>query len=312
VTVTILVGDVRERLRDLPDQSAQCCVTSPPYFGLRDYGVDGQIGLEPTLSGYIAALVDVFREVRRVLRDDGVAFLNLGDSYAASGRQQIGRHDEHPDALARRHAEYATGRPKAATGGNDRTWRDADLGGLKPKDLMMVPARVAIALCDDGWWLRTSAHESIFLLTKSAKYFWDQEAVREPNTEGTIDRLRSGPVQAKSLGPKNQQGRKDGGTQPYAEANGRNIRNVWHLGPEPFPGAHFATMPTEIPRRCIKAGSRPGDTILDPFGGAGTTGLVADELDRDCILVELNPEYAEIARRRIHGAAPLFADVQVA
>lgn len=384
MTVTILVGDTRDRLKDIPDNSIQCCVTSPPYFGLRSYLPDGhdhkhaEIGLEPTLSGYIAALVDVFREVRRVLRDDGVVFLNLGDSYASQGGiHTTGSYD---GTLGRKMS------------GVDRSNRMTD--GLKPKDLMMVPARVAIALQDDGWYLRshiiwakkapmpesvtdrpTSAHESIFLLTKSARYFWDQEAVREPLAESSVSRL-SQDVESQIGSLRANGGMKTNGTMKAVQhPNGANLRNVWHLGPESFSGAHFATMPTEIPRRAIKAGTsergccaacgapwsrvvertameirrsdwsegagnrtaasgtmvkpptsqtlgwQPGCRcdagvvpckVLDPFFGSGTTGLVADELGRDCIGVELNAEYAELARRRIFGAAPLFASVDVA
>ena len=302
MTVTILVGDTRTRLNDLPDASVQCCVTSPPYFNLRDYGVSGQIGLEPTLAEYLAAMVEVFRGVRRVLCDDGTLWLNIGSSY-----------------------------------------------GTNKCDLM-VPARVALALIDDGWILRsdiiwgktapmpesvtdrpTSAHEHIFLLTKSARYYYDADAVRTPSVE---TEMTGGPRKNPDRRP--SRGVEGGGSDRVAyrerghsrrhagfndrwdamsrkeqQANGANLRNVWMLGPDPFAGAHFAVMPREIPRRCIKAGSKPGDMILDPFGGSGTTGLVADELGRDCTLIELNSAYAELSRERIFGSAPLLAEVMV-
>lgn len=345
----ILVGDVREQLETLKDQSVQCCVTSPPYYGLRDYGVTGQIGLEPTLAEYITTMVDVFRGVRRVLADDGTLWLNIGDSYASLPR---GGRRESPGVGA-----------KQAMPGIDRDvkWRAGDgskfqwtlPGGFKPKDLMMVPARLAIALQDDGWYLRsniiwakpnpmpesvrdrpTSAHEHIFLLTKSAKYFYDADAIREPLAASSISRL-SQDVDAQDGSDRANGGEKTNGTMKAVvrvdkqrghgrrhdgfndrwdsmtkdeqQANGANARNVWSIATKPFSEAHFATFPPEIPRRCIKAGSREGDTILDPFGGAMTTMLEAERLNRLGIAIELNPEYAEIGRKRLYNDAPLFA-----
>jgi DNA modification methylase len=309
VTVTILVGDTRERLKEIPDGSVQCVVTSPPYFNLRDYQTPGQIGSEPTLAEYVATLVDVFGGIRRVLADDGTLWLNIGTSYA----------------------------------------NKCDL---------MVPARVAIAFSDDGWKVRsdiiwskpnpmpesvqdrpTAAHEHIFLLTKSPRYYYNADAVRTPLKESSLDRLsqdvesQEGSIRANGGAKTNgtmkavqrtdkQRGhsrrhdgfndRWDALTKEEQQAGGANLRNVWHIATRPFSGAHFAVFPPEIPRLCIKAGSRPGDTVLDPFGGAGTTGLVADQLDRNAILIELNPDYAALAERRIHGDAPLFATVDVA
>lgn len=315
MTVRILVGDVRERLRDLPDQSVQCVVTSPPYYGLRDYGVPGQIGLEPTLSDYITALVDVFREVRRVLRPDGVCFLNLGDSYASQGGPEPAQTKWQVD-----------GASHTQNGGKSRKVGD----GLKPKDLMMVPARVAIALQDDGWWLRssivwakpnpmpesvqdrpTSAHESIFLLTKSARYYYDAEAVRRPLRDASVARLLQNLEDQIGSSRANGGAKTNGTMKAVQHPAGANLRNVWTIPTKGFAEAHFATFPPEIPRLCIKAGSRPGDTVLDPFGGSGTTGMVADELGRDCILIELNPDYASMGAKRIHGAAPLLTTVEV-
>ena len=318
MTVTLLHGDCREVLAGLPAESVQCVVTSPPYFGLRDYGVDGQIGLEQSPQEYVDQLVDVFRGVRRVLRSDGTLWLNLGDSYANDSKWGGSSGGKHVTAL---HGNSSIGRGKKTT-------------GLKPKDLMLIPARVALALQADGWWVRseiiwskaapmpesvrdrpTCAHEKVWLLTKSERYFYDADAVREP----FADERMGNPGQyqrtsAKSKGANND--RQDGGFlnngsgwDRGAELGGRNLRNVWHLNPEPFVGAHFATMPPTLAERCIKAGSRPGDTVLDPFAGAGTTLLVADRLQRHALGIELNTEYVEIARRRIAGDAPLFAEV---
>ncbi len=334
MTVRILEGDVLARLADLPDASVHCCVTSPPYFGLRDYGVAGQIGLEPTLAEYVEKMVAVFREVRRVLRDDGTLWLNIGDVYAANRGYQV------PDG-------------KWVDVGNSRGMKAAAIG-LKVKDLMGVPWRVAFALQADGWYLRseiiwhkrsrmpesvtdrpTKAHEHIFLLAKSERYYYDSEAASEPVSDSTVARVMqeswdeqagservpfktNGPMKAVVKRSGNKQ-RKDAtdrgcpesgvaGNIPW-EGSTRNWRDVWSLGPEPFKEAHFATFPTEIPRRAIVAGCPAGGTVLDPFGGSGTTGLVADRLQRDAILIELNPAYAAMARKRIAGDAPLFAVV---
>jgi DNA modification methylase len=320
LSTRILVGDVRERLADLPDESIHCVVTSPPYFGLRDYGVPGQIGLEATHIEFITTLVEVFRDVRRVMRDDATLWLNLGDSYAGGGN---GIRD--PERW-----------PKQSRNNNgDRTTHVKRGTGLKNKDLMMVPARVAIALQDDGWWLRSDiiwakkncmpesvtdrpsvTHEHIFLLAKSAKYFYDAAAVREEESPSSTKGYAYG---RKSFGEGQRRGspsdNRDAREIPaggFAHLTGRNLRNVWHLSTTPFAEAHFATFPPEIPRRCIKAGCPPGGTVLDPFGGAGTTALVAEELGRDCILIELNPAYAEMAAKRIYDAAPLLTSVEVA
>lgn len=340
VSVRILIGDVRDRLAELPDESVHCVVTSPPYFGLRDYNVPGQIGLEPTLAEYIDTMTAVFRDVRRVLRSDGVCFLNIGDSYNSAAptgfRPGAGRADGVVDERGQRNRN-GTGE-----------------ASLKPKDLMMVPARLALALQADGWWLRsdiiwqkpnpmpesvtdrpTNAHEHIFLLTKSARYWYDADAVREPLKASSLDRLAqdvesqvgshranggaktNGTMKAVGGDKQRGHGRRHAGfndrwdAMPRDEqmANGANLRNVWSIATVGFPGAHFATFPPEIPRRCIKAGCPVGGVVLDPFFGSGTTGLVADQLGRDCIGIELNPEYAEMAENRIKGDAPMLAQV---
>jgi len=300
MNVEIINKDCIEAMKEMEPQSVQCVVTSPPYFGLRDYGQDGQIGLEETPAAYIDKLVSVFREVRRVLRDDGTVWLNIGDSYARTG------------GTDRRESSTAiVGSTKNTLKQmSDRTRKATELGA-KHKDLLMIPARVALALQADGWYLRsdviwlkpnpmpesvkdrpTSAHEHIFMLTKSARYFYDSKAVREKGTGRT------------DVGP-NPKGRMgacatvDRFARRERVQEGRNLRNVWNISIRPYPGAHFAVFPPELPERCIKAGSSEGDTILDPFAGAGTTGLAADRLGRKAKLIELSADYCEIAKDRL-------------
>ena len=501
MTVRILHGDCREVLKKLADGSVHCVVTSPPYFGLRDYGAAGQIGLEASPSAYVAEMVDLFREIRRVLRDDGIAWLNLGDSYAGSWGAQGRRVTESDDPTW--HSSQIKNHPKRASGTG--SIKEA---GLKPKDLMMIPARVAIALQDDGWWLRsniawvkpnpmpestddrpTSSHEAIFLLAKAGAstfwthrdlpgvrarpepdyrwldgdnddaetaeepagwqeersaahpkrkrwrrlnlwrgrdYFYDAEAVREPMAAASIARLSqdvenqagslranggtktNGPMKAVAKG--NARSFRGGGAYTGGrsfdndadvprdsvgnvpnERGTRNLRNVWTIATRPFTGAHFATFPPDLPELCIKAGTsergccptcgapwarnildgaadldhqiasgagKDGEyrgqstkdhdsagvqnasdvkrrilegmreksyewrqtcacpehtpvpcTVLDPFFGAGTTGLVADRLGRDCIGIELNPDYVGMAERRLQDDAGLFTQI---
>jgi DNA modification methylase len=352
--VTILVGDVLERLAELSDESVHCVVTSPPYWNMRDYGVPGQIGLEPTLGEHMAVMVEVFREVRRVLRRDGTLWLNYGDFYITTESSNTGK---------KRHTA-GTNRDDVDVGGWGKSddslrWRSASK--LKCKDLCMLPNRLAIALQEDGWWVRseiiwskpnpmpesvtdrpTSAHEKLWLLSKSERYFYDAEAVN--------------------------------GSTP---TEGRNLHNVWKIATKPFPEAHFATFPPALVEPCIKAGTsekgrcsvcgaprqritkttyrNPGNrttnglrslanrhqtagfghrlekdvsttgwqpsctcagetvacTVLDPFGGAGTTGLVASRLGRNAVLIEINSDYAEMARRRIEDDAPMLVQVKM-
>lgn len=380
MTVQIIHGDCRSILATLPAEMVQCCVTSPPYYGLRDYGtatweggdascdhrsptmrdgrnenraklagseatnaaqlllahrsacgkcgavkVDQQIGLEPSPQEYVDELVAVFREVRRVLRQNGTLWLNLGDSYASdtkgsggvgkSGLMNDGRKDS-----GRGSADAANGRAKFT----ERRFNH----GLKTKDLMLIPARVALALQADGWWLRseiiwskaapmpesvrdrpTCTHEKVWLLTKAANYFYDADAVAEPcaSIDPEHSSYRPNSVKIAAEGRKTFSAKNAESMRSYAET--RNLRNVWHLAAQPFPGAHFATMPPTLAERCIKAGSRPGDTVLDPFAGAGTTLLVADRLQRHGIGIELNPEYAAMAERRVHDDAPLLTEL---
>jgi DNA modification methylase len=276
-----------------------------------------QIGLEQTPDAFVAELVAVFREVKRVLRDDGTLWLNLGDSYtgsAKSGGVGTSNLNEPKDSFVARSAEL----PKK---GGD---------GLKPKDLIGIPWRVAFALQADGWYLRqdiiwhkpnpmpesvkdrcTKAHEYIFLLSKSDRYYYDADAIREPHEslEATARRTNQHNKGTKyEARPDMGSGDGRARTDLFHE-NGRNKRSVWTVTPQPFKGAHFATFPPDLIEPCIKAGSKAGDVVLDPFGGAGTTGLVADRLGRNAVLCELNPEYAKMAGERIAGENPMFTEV---
>lgn len=313
MSVRILIGDVRARLKELPADSVDCVVTSPPYWGLRDYGVAGQLGLEPTLGEHLEAMVGVMREVRRVMKSSATLWLNYGDCYATT----------------------PNGRSAAdtkAAGKDDRTFRDkpfSTIGGvLKPKDLCMIPNRLAIAMQEDGWWVRseiiwhkpnpmpenchdrpTSSHEKIWLLSKSRRYFYDMEAAKEPAVSDHPS--GNGFKREARLSYQNSFGEARGNPMQWQVTEHRNPRNVWTLTTAAFSKAHFATFPPELAERCIKAGCPQKGTVLDPFGGAGTTGLVADRLGRDAILIELNPEYAAIAERRIAGDMGMFKSLEV-
>lgn len=310
MSTRILIGDALARLRELPDESVHCCVTSPPYWGLRDYDVEGQVGLEDTPEAYVARLVEVFAEVRRVLRVDGTCWVNLGDSYA---REPAKGGSGTPNGRNLAEMGFTGAKPVPS--------------GLKPKDLVGIPWRVAFALQADGWWLRsdiiwhkpnpmpesvtdrpTKAHEYVFLLTKSERYAYDAGAIAEKTSHVglTWD-------ERKEIGEGGRRGFAQNGPSNIGGANGtRNARTVWPIATQPFPGSHFATMPPALAERCILAGCPKGGTVLDPFGGAGTTGLVADRLQRDAVLIELNAVYAEMARARITDAAPMLARVEVA
>jgi DNA modification methylase len=310
-----MVGDCRETMATLPADSVQCCVTSPPYWGLRDYGHDGQLGLEQTPEEYVACMVDVFREVRRVLRPDGTLWLNLGDSYASQCGAHGGREDNQTGVGAKRlHLE----------GAGDQEPRRAP-SGLKPKDLCGIPWRVAFAMQADGWYLRseiiwhkpnpmpesvtdrpTKAHEQVFLLSKQARYFYDADAIADDAvTAGGRAGYAGYSARAAAMGRNPSGNEKPGVTAINGDT--RNARTVWTIATQPYAGAHFATFPPELAERCIKAGSRPGDTVMDPFGGSGTTGMVATGHGRAAILCELNPEYVPLIRERcgpmLEGAA---------
>ena len=319
----ILVGDVRTRLTEIPDDSIQSCVTSPPYWGLRDYGQDGQIGVEQTPDDYVAKMVAVFREVRRVLKDDGTLWLNLGDSYNGSGGNHQPHHKNDTGFQGKIGAEKYRGQGR-------------NIEELKPKDLVGIPWRVAFALQADGWWLRqdiiwhkpnpmpesvrdrcTKAHEYIFLLSKSPKYYFDNQAIQEDakTAPGATwkERKAAGATAGNVVvgdGVRN-------GTQRVVHGKGvtsnltrqdgkRNKRSVWTVTTRPFKGAHFATFPPALIEPCILAGSPKGGVVLDPFFGAGTTGLVAQRHGREWIGCEINPEYAAIAQARIEAESNLF------
>jgi DNA modification methylase len=322
--LTVYQGDCRAVMASMEPESVHCVVTSPPYWGLRDYGNDGQLGLEPTPEAYVANMAAVFREVRRVLRDDGTVWLNLGDSYASG---TVGRNDEDEANLRRRFEQYGTGRPKAGRGLNAGRTRPV-VSGLKPKDLVGIPWRVAFALQADGWYLRsdiiwskpnpmpesvtdrpTKSHEYLFLLSKSARYYFDADAVREAADPQYAARYAK-PFFA---GVKEQsgQGRSDGasntaGVKPFSGE--RNIRSVWTIATQPYPGAHFATFPPKLVEPCVKAGCPSGGVVLDPFGGSGTTGMVAQSLGRRAVLIDLNGDYLVQAMRR-NQQSPLGLDV---
>lgn len=305
----VIFGDCRDTMRDLKDQGVrvQMCVTSPPYYGLRDYGHPGQIGLEQTPEEYIAAMVEVFRCVRDVLADDGTLWLNLGDSYTGSAN----------NGGVTTKTMVGT---QAATGSGLPIKRGA---GLKPKDLIGIPWRVAFALQADGWYLRqdiiwhkpnpmpesvrdrcTKAHEYIFLLSKSERYFFDSEAMKEPSNGwpigGAKGRGKTGYSVASGAG-KSPQRDSCGGIGGDGET--RNRRSVWTVPTQPYAGAHFAVFPAALIEPCVLAGSRPGDVVLDPFMGSGTTAQVAQALGRQWIGCELNTEYAPLQQARTAQAA---------
>jgi DNA modification methylase len=353
---TILQGDVRSCLKQLEDGSVQCVITSPPYWGLRDYGtatweggdphcdhqipegehdpknpqasshvvrfnrdtcykcgarrIDSQIGLEPTPEAYVADLVEVFREVKRVLRNDGVLWLNLGDSYASGTKGSGGPSEKQDENAGSRYAP-----------------REFDLMtcGLKPKDLVGIPWMVAFALRADGWYLRsdiiwnkpnpmpesvtdrcTKSHEYIFMLTKSERYFYDADAIKETSSCLGETRIRFG---GSKYGDNDDPAYATKSGNEYTDNGSRNKRDVWTVATQPCAEAHFATFPPKLIEPMILAGSRVGDTILDPFMGSGTTAIQAVRLHRHYLGCELNPEYVKMAERRIADmVGPLFAE----
>lgn len=344
MTVRIIVGDARERLADLSDESIDCIVTSPPYYGLRDYGAAGQIGTEETPDAYVDAMVGLFNAARRVLRPTGTFWLNLGDSYAAGGHGGGGRLSGVNRSWSKAEKENRGWRPPPA--------------GFKAKDLLGIPWRVAMALQEDGWWLRsaiiwakpnampnsqedrpTSSYETVFMLARSESYWSDFDAIKTPPRESTMirtaqdtqaqagsHRAHSGAKTMKAVGGGAKTDKQRGHSRRHAGFNDRwdakpkeeqqakpaMIRDVWFISPANYSGGHYAVMPEELARRCILAGCPEGGTVLDPFGGAGTTGLVADRLRRDAVLIEINPAYAAEARRRIADDAGWAADVSIA
>ena len=324
--IQLLCGDCLDVLKTLPDCSVQCVVTSPPYFGLRSYGMgieNGEMGCEPTPDEYIAKLVAVFHEFRRVLRDDGTLWVVIGDSYIG-GKGQSG--SQGPTLQEARHDNGASLNRGYQTLGEHGVTKPTDdrkvlrQYGIKPKDMLGIPWMLAFALRADGWYLRqeiiwakrncmpesvkdrcTKSHESVFLLSKSPTYYFDNEAIKEPSKQPEDN--RGGRGNRKRFPTDKIAGIRGPGVYPMA-----NKRDVWFIATHPYPEAHFATYPPALVEPCILAGSRPGDTVLDPFNGAGTTGLVAVKNGRNYIGIELNPEYVEMSRRRIepHLAQPVL------
>ena len=308
--IKILQGNCLEVMKDLPEQSVNTCITSPPYWGLRDYGEGEQMGLEETPEEFVENLVNVFREVKRVLRDDGTVWLNLGDSYAGNNSR----------ASNNGRAGFGTKREGVFT----KTGT-----GLKTKDLVGIPWRVALALQQDAWYLRqdiiwhkpnpmpesvtdrcTKAHEYIFLLSKNKKYYFDNDAIKE----NSLNASKSISLGEKSFSKRQAEGMNvnpsgNAFSSSYKVLEKRNKRSVWTVPTKPFRDAHFATFPPDLIKPCVLAGCPEGGTVLDPFGGAGTTGLVAQQNNRDSILIELNPDYIEIAKERLNNDAPLFNEV---
>ncbi len=309
-----IVGDCRMVLPDLIAQGVrvQMCVTSPPYWGLRDYGVAGQIGLEPTVQEYVETIVGVFRLVRELLADDGTLWLNMGDCYAGSwgaqSREHAGKHAPNVSALSANQVKAAQLRANGR-GSLNRT------PGLKPKDLVMMPARVALALQADGWWLRqdiiwhkpnpmpepvvdrcTKAHEYLFLLSKSERYYFDTAAISEPAIHAGDIKDYTGDQKMNGTHPDLQ--RTMIRNKRLTVPDRRNKRSVWTIATQPYAEAHFATFPPALIEPCILAGSRPGDVVLDPFFGSGTTGQVAQKLGRKWIGIDLQADYAPMQDRR--------------
>jgi DNA modification methylase len=306
---TLLEGNSLDVLKSMESESVQCVVTSPPYYGLRDYGISGQIGLEKTPENYTNNLINIFREVKRILKDDGTLWLNLGDSYNGSGGPG---------------SQYDTKSGKSFKGEFKKYENpNRKLDGLKPKDLIGIPWMVAFALRNDGWYLRkdiiwakpnpmpesvkdrpTTSHEYIFLFSKNNKYYFNADAIKEKAINGDPTSPRG------SRGTSPNAGRREHNlvmnrkyatnNETYKPLQYRNCRDVWNISVRPYRGAHFATFPEEIPEKCIKAGTRDNDTVLDPFSGAGTTGVVCKRLNRNYIGIELNPKYNELAKERIN------------
>ena len=370
--ISFLQGDVFDNIKKLEDNSVDCVVTSPPYWGLRDYGtasyeggdpnckhtitdgvvdnknnkliekpdrasdkkncvkcgakrIDKQLGLEPTYQEHIQNIVELFRAMKPKLKDSATIWLNYGDSYAATVNGT--KVKDMKKNLQKNRIEN-----KGKTNGvyDDRAFIDKPFstiqGSLKPKDLVMIPNRIAIALQDDGWWIRseiiwhkpnpmpestkdrpTSAHEKIWLITKSRKYYYDADAIREPVAQGTITRLSEKNLKNQKGSTRGNGGMKSNGNmKAVGNMETKNKRNVWTVTTKPCKEAHFATFPKDLIEPCIKAGCPEGGIVLDPFGGSGTTGIVASQNNRNAILIELNKDYIDIANKRIHKELGLF------
>ncbi|MBQ7574359.1 MAG: site-specific DNA-methyltransferase [Clostridia bacterium] len=312
----IYCGDAFETLKTFPDESVNCCITSPPYYGLRDYGVDGQIGNETTTEEYIYNLIKVFDEIKRILKKDGTLWLNIGDSYAGSNQ---GKGAKNPSRLqfANRGTQYMF---------TQSVSRLAHVKGCKPKDLIGIPWMLAFALRGSGWYLRqdiiwakgnpmpesvkdrcTKSHEYIFLLSKSKRYYFDNSAMREPavSLNDLSRRLQSGHALWTNNKAKDTyavSGKNRSRTELYSKDGMRNKRDVWFVNTKKYSGAHFATYPDTLIEPCILAGCPKGGIVLDPFIGSGTTAVVAARHNRHYIGIELNPNYVKIANTRIEDS----------
>lgn len=312
--ITYLQGNCLDKINELEDNSIDCVVSSPPYYGLRDYGMNEQFGLEKTYQEYLKNTVKVFEAFKPKLKDTATIWWNVGDSYSSGNRttttlQSIRKPKS--NEIKNSKQEYLDGlvvRPPVQE-------------GIKEKDLMMIPNRVAIALQDAGWYIRseiiwhkpnpmpesikdrpTSAHEKIWLITKSKNYYYDSDAIKEPVSSNSIKRLNQPNLINQSGSDRGNGGMKSNGNmKPVGDSLLRNKRNVWTVTTKPFKEAHFATFPKDLIEPCIKAGCPKDGVVLDPFGGSGTTGLVCKELGRNAILIELNPEYIKIAKKRIES-----------
>jgi DNA modification methylase len=313
----ILIGDVRSRMSEIPDGSIQCVVTSPPYWGLRDYGHDGQIGLEQTPIEYVNEMVGVFREVWRVLADDGVLWLNLGDSYASFRDGKVT-----PDTT--RGDSTGTLVPKGSAA--NRMASSFATTNVKHKDLVGIPWRVAFALQDDGWYLRqdiiwakpnpmpesvrdrcTKSHEYIFMLTKQPKYFFNNEAIKEPSANIGKTKIKFG---GNKYGDSDDPKHATKSGNEYVDSGLRNKRDVWNVATKPFKDAHFAVMPEEIVEPCVLSSTKIGDTVFDPFTGSGTVAVVSLKHGRNFIGTELNPDYGKICENRItKSLGDMFNDI---
>ena len=321
--IDIYAGDCIRSLKNMPEQSVHTCVTSPPYYGLRDYGVEGQLGLEQTPKEFVDNLVNVFKEVKRVLRDDGTVWLNIGDSYGAQNGKGFNTNANKGSTNRSTEMQEKYGNISSHSTMKERT-------GLPPKSLIGIPWQVAFAMQDDGWILRqdiiwhkpnpmpesvrdrcTKAHEYIFLFSKSKKYYYDNEAIKEDSVTVNSKGERGKPNSAKNVGKSTEDvdgfdvrgGFKNMKAQPK-----KNKRSVWTVATKPYKEAHFATFPPKLIEPCVLAGCPEGGTVLDPFGGSGTTAEVSNAHARDTVLCELSDDYIEIAVKRLSG---MFADINI-
>jgi|TARA_R110002050_G_scaffold283096_1_gene431300 DNA modification methylase len=304
--IKILQGNCINKIKELEDNSIDCVVSSPPYFGLRDYGVDGQFGLEKTYQDYLANTVKIFKTFKPKLKDNATIWWNVGDSYSSGKRKTT------TNQSLRGNKNYGVTRTPVQD-------------GIKEKDLLMIPNRVAIALQDEGWYIRseiiwhkpnpmpesvrdrpTSCHEKIWLITKSKKYYYDSDAIREPLAVSSLNRLNQDLKNQKGSTRGNGGMKSNGNMKAVGNKETRNKRNVWTITTKPFKDAHFATFPKDLIEPCIKAGCPEGGVVLDPFGGSGTTGIVATQNNRNAILIELNQKYIDIANKRIDKELGLF------